>query len=51
MSVLPDEVWINGLTACVVCPVHGEQAPEVEYQAGGLAAVRGFSWATYSPPG
>ena len=34
MRRLSDEVWINGLTARVVCPVHGEQGPAVEYQAG-----------------
>jgi hypothetical protein len=34
MRRLPDEVWINGLTARVVCPVHGEQGPAVEYMAG-----------------
>lgn len=33
----PDEVWINLYTACVVCPWHGEQGPEVEYQPGRAA--------------
>jgi hypothetical protein len=34
MRRLPDEVWIDAFSARCVCPVHGEQGPEVEYLAG-----------------